>query len=83
VEEARYIVPELRRRGVHRFILVTSDYHTRRASKIYHQAAPDIPFCTVASPDADFNPDNWWHTREGRKTAFMEWLKTFANFLGI
>ena len=32
VEEAQYMVPELRRRGVHRFILVTSDFHTRRAS---------------------------------------------------
>jgi uncharacterized SAM-binding protein YcdF (DUF218 family) len=83
VEEAQYIVPELRRRGVHRFILVTSNFHTRRAAKIYHQAAPDIPFCVVASPDHDFTPNSWWHTREGRKVGFTECLKTFANWLGI
>lgn len=83
VEEARYIVPELRRRGVHRFILVTSDFHTRRASEIFRKAAPDIPFCAVASSDHDFSPDGWWHNREGRKVAFTEWMKTIANFLGI
>ena len=83
VEEAQYMVSELRRRGVHRFILVTSDFHTRRASSIYRKAAPDIPFCVVAAPDKDFSPDGWWHTREGRKVAFTEWLKTLANFLGV
>jgi uncharacterized SAM-binding protein YcdF (DUF218 family) len=82
-EEAQFIVPELRRRGVHRFILVTSDYHTRRASEIYRQTAPDIPFCVVAAVDRDFSPDGWWHTREGRKTAFGEWQRIVANFLGI
>jgi uncharacterized SAM-binding protein YcdF (DUF218 family) len=82
-EEAQYIVPELHRRGVHRFILVTSDFHTRRAAKIYRQTAPDIPFCVVAAPDGDFSPDGWWHNREGRKVAFTEWLKTVANFFGV
>jgi uncharacterized SAM-binding protein YcdF (DUF218 family) len=82
-EEARFIVPELRRRNVHRFILVTSDFHTRRAACIYHKAAPDLPFCVVASVDPDFTPDGWWHTREGRKTAFFEWCKTIAYVFGI
>jgi uncharacterized SAM-binding protein YcdF (DUF218 family) len=83
VEEGRYIVPELRRLGVHRYILVTSDFHTRRAAAIFHKAGPDLPFCTVAASGPDFSPDGWWHSREGRKTAFFEWCKTIANFLGI
>lgn len=83
VEEAKYIVPELRRRGVHRFILVTSNFHTGRATRIYHHAVPDIPFCTVAAPDHDFQPDKWWQSRESQKVALIEWLKTFANFLGV
>jgi len=28
-EEARLVIPELRRLGVHSFLLVTTDYHTR------------------------------------------------------
>jgi uncharacterized SAM-binding protein YcdF (DUF218 family) len=83
VEEARFLVPELRRRGVHRYILVTSDFHTRRASSIYRKAAPDLPFCVVASADPDFSPTGWWRTREGRKTAFFEWCKTIAYTFGI
>jgi uncharacterized SAM-binding protein YcdF (DUF218 family) len=82
-EEAAYIIPEMRRRGVHKFLLVTSDFHTRRASEVYHKKAPDLPFCVVAARDNDFSPDGWWHTREGRKTAFFEWCKTIAHFLGL
>ena len=82
-EEARFVVPELRRQNVHRFILVTSDFHTRRAADVYRKAASDLPFCVVASPDPDFSPDGWWHTREGRKTAFFEWCKTLAHAFGI
>jgi uncharacterized SAM-binding protein YcdF (DUF218 family) len=82
-DEAKYIVAEMRRRGVHRFLLVTSDYHTHRATDIYRKAAPDIPFCVAAAPDPDFSADGWWQTREGRKTAFFEWSKTIAHFFHI
>jgi len=82
-EEARYMLQELRRRNVHRFILVTSNFHTRRAADIYRKAAPDLPFCVVASKDPDFSADGWWHTREGRKTAFFEWCKTIAHLIGL
>jgi uncharacterized SAM-binding protein YcdF (DUF218 family) len=83
VGEAQYILDELRKRGVHRFILVTSDFHTRRATGIYRKADPDIPFCVVAAPDPDFSAGDWWHNREGRKIAFIEWCKTIANAFGI
>lgn len=82
-DEARYIVAEMRRRGVHRFFLVTSDYHTHRATDIYRKAAPDIPFCVAAALDPDFRADGWWQTREGRKTAFFEWCKTIAHIFHI
>jgi uncharacterized SAM-binding protein YcdF (DUF218 family) len=82
-DEAKYIIQELRRRGVHKFLLVTSNFHTRRAAEIYRKQAQDLPFCVVASKDNDFSADGWWHTREGRKTAFFEWCKTIAHFFGI
>jgi len=81
--EAEFIVRELRRTGVHRFMLVTSDYHTHRSSLVYRKAAPDLPFCVVAAADPDFSADSWWRNREGRKTAFFEWCKTIANVFGI
>lgn len=82
-EEARAVAPELRRRGVHRVILVTSDYHSRRALRTFHAAAPELEMRMVAVPDEFFKPDGWWRTREGRKTFFFEWSKTFASLVGL
>jgi len=82
-EEARDAIAHLRQLGVHKVLLVTSDYHTRRAGKIYRSTAPDLQFIVVAAPDTDFTPDGWWHTRQGKKTAFIEWVKTVTELFGI
>ena len=82
-EEAQVIVAELRRRGVHHVLLVTSDYHTRRAGKIFRHAAPEMIFDVVESPDFYFTPQGWWHSREGRKTFALEWSKTVAEWVGM
>ena len=82
-EEAAAILPDLRRRGVHRFLLVTSDYHSARAARIYRAAAPDLQMRVVTAPDDYFSADGWWHNREGRKLFVIEWLKTVANLLGM
>lgn len=82
-EEARAIVPELERRSVYRLIVVTSDYHSRRARRIFRAAAPRIEMRMVTVPDEYFKPGGWWRTREGRKTFFLEWTKTFAGLVGL
>jgi uncharacterized SAM-binding protein YcdF (DUF218 family) len=81
-DEAAAVTRELRRLRVHRFLLVTSSFHTRRATRIFHRAAPDLSFRVVESPDPYFTPDGWWKTREGQKTFLTEWSKTLANWLG-
>jgi uncharacterized SAM-binding protein YcdF (DUF218 family) len=82
-EEARATAPRLRRDGYRRIILVTSDYHTRRAAKIFRAAAPDLTFVVVAAPDAYFSADGWWRTREGQKIFLIEWEKTVAAWFGL
>lgn len=82
-DEEQAIARELRAMHVKRFILVTSSFHTRRASSIFHQVAPDLTFRTVASPDRYFTPDGWWKNREGQKTFLFEWTKTMANWFRI
>jgi uncharacterized SAM-binding protein YcdF (DUF218 family) len=82
-DEAAAILADLRRRGVHRFLLVTSNFHTARAARIYHAAAPDLDMRVVAAPDKYFRADGWWHNREGRKIFVVEWMKTVANVFGI
>jgi uncharacterized SAM-binding protein YcdF (DUF218 family) len=77
-EEARAASAELHRMGVHKVLLVTSDYHTRRAGAIFRATAPDLQFVVVAAPDQSFRADAWWRSREARKTVLYEWMKTVA-----
>lgn len=82
-EEAASILPDLRRRGVHRFLLVTSDYHSARAGRIYRAAGREFEMRLVTATDQYFQPEGWWRNREGQKIFFIEWSKTVANFLGM
>jgi uncharacterized SAM-binding protein YcdF (DUF218 family) len=81
--EAAVVTEEMRRRGIHRILLVTSLYHTRRAYYLFHREAPDLEIHMVAAPDRDFTPGGWWKTRDGLKVFFFEWSKTFATWAGI
>ena len=86
-EEAQVVLAELRRRNVRSFLLISSDFHTARARRIYLAAeramAGGPAVRAVAAPDEHFRPDSWWRSREGQKTAFFEWSKTFATALGM
>jgi uncharacterized SAM-binding protein YcdF (DUF218 family) len=86
-EEAGVLLAELRRRDVHSFLLVTSDYHTGRARRIFlslERASGGGPAIrTVTAPDEFFRPATWWKSREGQKTVLLEWMKTLATAVGI
>ncbi len=79
-EEAQAVIPELRRLGAKNILLVTSDFHTRRAGRIFRRMAPGLTFHVVAAPDVYFTPGAWWENREGRKTFAIEWMKTLAEW---
>ncbi len=81
--EAGAVAAELRRRGVKRCLLVTSDYHTRRAGRLFRAAAPEIEFRVLAAPDEYYRADAWWRSREGQKIFMLEWTKTAAAWFGL
>jgi uncharacterized SAM-binding protein YcdF (DUF218 family) len=85
--EAGVMLTYMRQHGIHSFLLVTSNYHTARARRIFLKAERDsgggLDMRVVAAPDKYFTPDGWWQSREGRKTAFMEWTKTVTRVFGI
>jgi uncharacterized SAM-binding protein YcdF (DUF218 family) len=83
MDEARAAIPEMRRKGVKRVLLVTSNFHTRRSGRIFRGMAPDMTFYVVAAGDPYFSPQGWWKTREGRKTFVIEWMKTIAEWIGL
>jgi uncharacterized SAM-binding protein YcdF (DUF218 family) len=82
-DEAAVIVPELRRLGAHSFLLVTSDYHTRRAGRYFRASAAGLDMRVIAVPDQSFHWDSWWRSREAQKIVYMEWSKTLFSYLGM
>lgn len=81
--EAQAVLTEIRRMGLKRITVVTSNFHTHRAGRIFRKLAPDLTISVVAAPDESFTPDGWWHSREGQKTFLTEWEKTVANWIGL
>ena len=86
-EEAIVVLDALKQRNIHSFLLVTSNYHTARARRIYlkaeHERGGGPELRVVASGDQFFNAGDWWHNRESRKTVLLEWTKTVTSAFGI
>jgi uncharacterized SAM-binding protein YcdF (DUF218 family) len=82
-EEAQLIIPELHRLGAHSFLLVTSDYHTRRAGGYFRKLADGLSMRVIAAPDENFRWNSWWRNREGQKVFYMEWSKTIFSLIGM
>jgi uncharacterized SAM-binding protein YcdF (DUF218 family) len=81
-EEAASIDGYLKAHNVHSILLVTSNYHSRRAAGLMRAQDPALRVSAVAAPDPYFEPEGWWKTRNGQKTFLLEWMKTVATDLG-
>jgi DUF218 domain len=67
-DEAAAVSQLVSSHGWKRIILVTSNFHTRRARYIYQRSlAPGTVLRVVAARDHEFDPDNWWTARTGIK----------------
>lgn len=58
--EAALLRPELARLGFRRILLVTSNYHSRRALAIFRAMVPGVEFGMVPAVDPHFEPARWW-----------------------
>ena len=73
LEEADALRVLITEKGWRRILLVTSNYHTRRARYIFRKILPqNIRLEVAGAPDSEFQPRTWWETRQGRKTFFLE-----------
>ncbi|MCC6540513.1 MAG: YdcF family protein [Bryobacterales bacterium] len=77
-EEAHIIGKELRRRGIRSALIVTSDFHTRRAGRIWRYTVPWLEQRMVSSNDRFFRRPAWWRGRESAKRVSDEWMKLAA-----
>jgi DUF218 domain len=65
----------LRAVGAHRVLIVTSDYHTRRASLIFRHRFKQYQVSVAGAHNPAEFGDAWWTNREWAKNTFDEWMK--------
>lgn len=74
-EECTVIGHFLAQHGWKHVLLVTSNYHTRRADYICSRLLPTgTELHVIAAKDPEYNPNDWWDTRQGTKTFFHEFV---------
>ena len=68
---------------LHKIILVTSSFHTRRARWIFEKVLAGLPVSLemAAVPYADFDQTNWWKNENGLITLNNEYIKWFYYLL--
>jgi hypothetical protein len=76
-QEAREADQCIRRLNAHNVLLVTSDFHTRRASSIFEHELPQYHFSVTAAYNPSKFGTRWWKNREWAKTTFYECVRLF------
>ena len=72
-EEAEALTKLVTQKKWHSVIVVTSNYHTRRARYIFHKVFPQgIEVCMASARDGDFDPQHWWKKRKSIKELTQE-----------
>jgi DUF218 domain-containing protein len=59
-----------------RILIVTSDFHTRRALSIFRHELPGKSFSIAASHNPAEFGSRWWTHRQWAKTCSGEWMRT-------
>ena len=81
IAEANDLRAELARRHVRRVLLVTSDYHSRRATIVMSLFCPGVSFISVPAPDPHYHVAEWWNDESSRHLFFSEWSKILGSVL--
>jgi vancomycin permeability regulator SanA len=75
VDEADDVSRCLQSAGAHRVLIVTSEFHTRRALMIFRHRLPQYQFNVAEARDPAKFGHAWWTNREWAKTTLDESMK--------
>jgi uncharacterized SAM-binding protein YcdF (DUF218 family) len=75
-QEANALAPCIREHGWINVVVVTSDYHTRRAGRIWRKVLtkqhPSAHISLHGVDDPEFAANRWWGNRLSAKTWYLE-----------
>jgi hypothetical protein len=65
----------LQREGARSVLIVTSDFHTRRALQVFRREFPGREYSVAAARNDEGFGSRWWTHRQWAKTFVDEWLR--------
>jgi hypothetical protein len=74
-EESKDAEKCLQRVGAKSVLIVTSDFHTRRALDVFRREFPGHTYSMGAAHNEEGFGTRWWTHRQWAKTFFDEWLR--------
>jgi uncharacterized SAM-binding protein YcdF (DUF218 family) len=84
-DEANALVACISTRGLRSVVVVTSDYHTRRAGIIFRKTIRrqqvDVQLSVYGVTDPVFRSAGWWRERRSAKTWLMEVTKLCSTLV--
>jgi uncharacterized SAM-binding protein YcdF (DUF218 family) len=84
-EEAQALRPCLEEHGWRTAVVVTSNYHTRRARHVWREVVEEahspLRVWVHGVPDGEFEPRGWWRHRDYAKTFVLEGTKLAWTYL--
>ena len=74
-DEAKEAESCLQQEDAKSVLIVTSDFHTRRALEIFRREFPGVEFSVAAARNDEGFGTRWWTHRQWAKTFVDEWLR--------
>jgi hypothetical protein len=74
-EESKDAEKCLAREGGKRVVIVTSDFHARRALSVFRREFPENEYSVAAARNAEQFGVRWWRHRQWSKIFVDEWLR--------
>jgi DUF218 domain len=86
-EESGILLDCMKAQRWHSIVVVTSDYHTRRAGIIWRQMVREkhssLQLWVHGVPDPEFRASAWWRDRRSTKYWFLECTKLLWTLVGL
>jgi len=80
-EEARVLPAWCRTRQLQSVIVISTADHSRRVRRVFNRAVErgDVKITVRVARHSEFRPDRWWQTRDGTRTAIVEFQKLLLD----
>jgi hypothetical protein len=65
----------LRQQQPKKVLIVTSDFHTRRAVDVFRREVPEFEYSVAGAQNSEAFGEQWWSHRQWAKTFVDEWLR--------